>query len=153
MEKAIHWEKVAKHIIKEFEACELVAYEAKQDVWKIGYGYSGKDVSKGTAWTKVRAEMELENYVESDGDYIEAAVSVPLTEYEKGALVSFVRSLGRVAFAKSNLLKLLNKGNTAEAAEQFEKHTKENGQVVKRLTRRRGYERFVFLGGSIEDKA
>lgn len=146
------WKEIAAHVIKEFEGCELLAYPDPAtggEPFTIGWGSTGPDIKKGTVWTQARADLELNKHIESIGKYIDTTVLQTLTDHQKGALVSFVYNLGRGTFSKSTLLKLLNKGEMTEAAEQFERFVKANGKVMKGLVRRRAYERYVFLGNAV----
>jgi len=80
---------------------------------------------------------------------VNSLVKVSLTQNEYDALVSFTFNLGGNAFKSSTLLKLLNAGDRAAAAEEFLKWCKahidgvlQSNQV---LLRRRKRERVVFL--------
>ncbi len=74
------------------------------------------------------------------------AVKVPLAQHEFDALVAFAYNVGLGAFRKSTLLRLLNKGDKASAAKQFDRWNKAGGKMLAGLTRRRAAERAMFEG-------
>lgn len=59
--------------------------------------------------------------------------------------MSFVYNLGAGNLASSTLLKLLNAGDYAGAADQFLRWNKAGGNVLSGLTARRSAERQMFL--------
>ncbi len=76
---------------------------------------------------------------------VRSRVKVPLNDNQIGALVSFTFNLGSGNFSKSTLLKKVNAGDFAGAANEFLKWNKAAGKVLKGLTRRREAERTLFL--------
>ena len=72
-------------------------------------------------------------------------VSAELTQSQFDALVSFTYNLGASALARSTLLKKLNAGDYAGAAEEFERWDKCNGKPLAGLARRRHAEKSLFL--------
>jgi lysozyme len=72
-------------------------------------------------------------------------VSVPLTEEQCTALLSFVFNLGGGALQASTLLRRLNRADYASAAAEFPKWNKAVGRVVAGLTKRRLAEQKLFL--------
>ncbi len=129
----------------------LTAYQDSVGVWTIGYGHTGlvhKDgtVKKGRKITLAVAEA-LFAY---DMDVFEGAVlrnvKVPLNDDQFAALVSFAFNVGEGNLKGSTLLRLLNAGDYAGAAEQFLRWDKAGGQTLAGLTRRRKSERLLFLG-------
>lgn len=77
---------------------------------------------------------------------VERAVKMPLQQHEFDALVSLCYNIGADAFAKSTLVKLLNKNKRTEAAAQFLLWNKANGIVLKGLVDRRAAEKKMFEG-------
>ena len=82
-----------KNLIKKFEGCELEAYKCAAGVWTIGYGHiktavEGMKIDQATANELFDEEMgEYETYVNT-------AVTVPLSQNQFDALVSWVFNLG-----------------------------------------------------------
>lgn len=131
-------------LIKSFEGLELEAYLCPADVWTIGYGHTG-NVKEGDSITKAEAEALLEKDLAVFRNGVTRAVKVPLNENQFGALVSFAYNLGIGSLQSSTLLKLLNAGDYAGAADQFLRWNKSKGKVLTGLVRRREAERAVFL--------
>ena len=74
-------------------------------------------------------------------------MTVPLTQNEFDTLADFAFNAGCGAFAGSTMLKLLNAGNYAGAAGQFELWDHAAGKVVAGLLRRRDAEEAEFKAG------
>jgi|ERR1035437_4882628 GH24 family phage-related lysozyme (muramidase) len=68
-----------------------------------------------------------------------------LTQHEFDAMVDFTFNAGCHAFTTSTLLKKVNRGDIAGAANEFPKWTKAKGRVLPGLVRRRADERRLFL--------
>lgn len=135
--------------IKEHEGLRLVAYLDSVGVWTIGYGDTGPDVVKGLVITKAEAEERLrKRLVEFEG-YVNRAVKVKLTQNQFDALVSLVYNIGPTNFNSSTLLRKLNAGDYAGAADQFLVWNKGRVggklQVIDGLTNRRKKERQLFV--------
>lgn len=131
-------------LIKSFEGLELEAYLCPADVWTIGYGHTG-NVHEGQTITKQEADELLDQDLEVFRRGVRKAVTVDLNENQFGALVSFAYNVGIGSLQSSTLLKLLNAGDYAGAADQFLRWNKASGKVLTGLTRRREAERAVFL--------
>jgi lysozyme len=71
-------------------------------------------------------------------------VKVALTPFQEGALADFVYNLGATNFRASTLLRLLNAGDYAGAAAQFDKWDMAGGRVLSGLLRRRQAETALF---------
>lgn len=132
-------------LIKQFEGLKLTAYLCPANVWTIGYGTT-KGVTKGMTITAQRAEELLREDVAAFERGVSAAVRVPLEQHEFDALVSFAYNVGLGAFRTSTLLRLLNAGDKAGAAKQFDRWNKAAGKPLAGLTRRRAAERKLFEG-------
>lgn len=133
-------------LIKHFEGCRLKAYKCSAGVWTIGYGHTGPDVSPSLAITEQQAEQLLEQDLEVFERAVSKLISVPLSQYEFDALVSFAFNVGARALDTSTLRRLLNAGDHAGAADQFLRWDKVDGKPLEGLTRRRMAERAMFLG-------
>lgn len=133
-------------LIQSFEGCKLNAYVCPAGVLTIGWGHTGKDVTPGQCISQARADELLAQDLAPRERDVERLVKVPLTQHQFDALVSFVYNLGAGALAGSTLLKKLNAGNYAGAADEFLKWNKAGGKVLPGLSRRRAAERELFLG-------
>ena len=135
--------KAGLDLIKQFEGLYLKAYRCPAGVPTIGYGHTA-----GVAMGQTITQQQADDYLRRDVRQFERAVarlvSVPLTQGQFDALVSFAFNLGEGALAQSTLLRLLNAGDYAGAAAQFDRWNKAGGRVLPGLVRRRAAERALF---------
>jgi lysozyme len=138
-------------LIKKFEGLRLKAYKCPAGVWTIGYG-STVGVVGGQEITEEEAEKLLLDDVFSAWRAVMELVTVPLSQEQFDALVSFVFNVGIGNFSKSTLLKKLNAGDYLGAAKEFLKWDKATVNGVKKplagLTKRRIMEKELFLRGT-----
>ena len=133
--------------LKEREGYKDKAYKDTGGVWTIGYGTTkvdGRPVEAGMTCTEKQATQWLTDDLAQAQTAVNKLVKVPLKQNQFDALVSFVYSIGDHAFSRSTLLRLLNAGQYAKAAAEFDKWIYDNGKVVKGLQLRRNYERSLF---------
>ena len=130
-------------LIKSFEGLRLEAYLDSVGVPTIGYGHT-KDVQMGDTCTEEQADEWLREDCADAEECVNSAVSVPLTQNEFDALVSFVFNLGCGALRRSTLLRLLLDSDYDGAAAQFHRFNKAGGQPLAGLTRRRAAEAKLF---------
>lgn len=140
-------------LIREHEGLRLDAYRDPAGIWTIGYGHT-RTARAGQRITRDQAERLLLQDVVTAENAVKARVKVPLKQHEFDALVSFVFNVGAGNFANSTLLRRLNEGNKAAAADQFLRWDKArvNGVLTSLpgLLRRRADERDLFrnIGGA-----
>ncbi|GBQ88883.1 lysozyme [Asaia krungthepensis] len=144
----------------DFEGLSLKPYLCPADYWTIGYGNRFlSDGSPVTAATKPITQAQaldlLRQTVMAQQVKLRTFVTVPLTDYQEGALLSWQFNVGSNAARASTLVRLLNQRRYVAAAAQFlvwDKATV-NGQLVvlPGLQRRRRVESGVFLGRSVQD--
>ena len=127
------------------EGLRLAAYQDTGGVWTIGYGHTGPDVTEGLTCDKAQARSWLAEDLAESEDAVNELVEVELSQNQFDALVDFVYNIGRGKFRGTTLLKLLNAGNYAAAAQQFKRWNKDNGVVQAGLTKRRAAEERLFL--------
>ena len=136
-------------LIKEFEGCKLTAYQDSVGVWTIGYGWTkpvdGKPIRAGMTIKQETAERLLKTGLVSYESDVSRLVKVDLTQGQFDALVSFTYNLGSRSLSTSTLLRKLNAGDYAGAANEFLRWNKAGGKVLNGLTRRREAERALFL--------
>ena len=134
-----------KNLIKKFEGCELEAYKWAAGVWTIGYGHiktavEGMKIDQATANELFDEEMgEYETYVNT-------AVTVPLSQNQFDALVSWVFNLGNGNLNASTMLKVINSGDHAGVPAQIKRWNKAGGKVLEGLIRRREAEALLYEG-------
>jgi lysozyme len=152
-------------ICQHFEGLSLKSYpdpKTGADPWTIGYGHTGADVRPGLIWTQQQAEAALASDLKSAESAVNAAVTiVGMSQNQFDALVSIVFNVGPGSKWKdgiirlkdgspSTLLKFVNAGNYAAAAEQFLRWISPGSSVTHGLLRRRTAERALFLGQCVE---
>lgn len=136
-------------LIKQFEGCKLTAYQDSVGVWTIGYGWTqpvdGKPIRAGMTIKQETAERLLKTGLVSYESDVFRLVKVSLTQGQFDALVSFTYNLGARSLSTSTLLRKLNAGDYAGAADEFLRWNKAGGKVLNGLTRRREAEHALFL--------
>ena len=154
-------------VMHAFEGCKLRAYPDPATggkPWTIGFGDTGPDVVPGLVITQQQADQRFSGRLETEFEpIVNAAVKVPITQRQFDALVSIVYNTGPGAADKpgrpgrdgivtlrsgqpSTLLRMLNQGERAAAADAFLSWNRANGAVMLGLRRRRAAERALFLG-------
>lgn len=136
-------------LIKSFETLAFVAYRNfPGEPWTCGWGHTGADVTEGTTCDTAGAETWFAGDTQKAVQAVLRLVDVALTQNQFDALVSFAFNLGTGALASSTLLRLVNAGRFADAADEFPKWDHVNGKVVAGLVRRRAAERALFVATS-----
>lgn len=138
-------------LIKSFESCRLAAYDDGVGVWTIGWGHT-KGVKPGDVCTQQQADDWFDEELQEFEGYVNQLVTVPLTQNQFDALVSFTYNVGpdidsdtiAEGLGDSTLLRKLNAGDYFGAAAEFQKWNRAGGQVMRGLTRRREAERALF---------
>jgi len=141
------------NLIKEFEEFRGMPYRDAAGIPTIGYGatyYPDGQVVRMTdpAITEPEGSRMLVLMVARYADGISRYVQVPLMQEQFDALVSWAYNVGLEAARTSTLMRVLNAGDYAAAAAQFERWNRSGGQVLGGLTRRRRRERDLFLSGT-----
>jgi lysozyme len=132
-----------EQLTEAFEGCRLSAYQDSKGIWTIGYGHTFYVNPTDTC-----SQEQAESWLLADVAWAEAAVNryvtVLLTQGEFDALTDFTFNLGTGSLQHSTLLKLVNAGDFAHAANEFEKWDRCGGVEVAGLLRRRLAEKKVF---------
>lgn len=141
-------------LTERFEGLRFKAYQDQVGVWTIGYGHT-RGVQEGQICTAEQAEAWLAQDIaiaEADvnSHCSKLIADGKLTQGEFDALVDFAFNLGCRALDTSTLLRLVNAGDFARAAEEFERWDHAGGKVVAGLLRRRLAEKEEFLNGKSE---
>ena len=133
------------NLVKKFEGLHKVtedgdvrAYRCPAGKWTIGYGHT-RGVKSGLRASVDECEKMLMEDLHEAGNAVRSAVSVPLSQHQYDALVSFVFNLGAGNFRSSTLLKKLNKGLYEEIPAQILRWNK--ARVDGKLTELRGLTR------------
>ena len=136
-----------RNLIKEFEGFSATPYLCPAGYWTIGYGSiydSGVRVTmEHPAISEDEGEALLAADLKTAGGGVSRLVSVPLTQSQFDALVSFTFNLGVASLMSSTLLRKLNRGD--DAADEFPRWIYGGGRILPGLVRRREAERQLFL--------
>ncbi len=131
--------------IKSFEGFSAVPYLCPARVWTIGYG-STKGVTKDTPpMTQQEASELIAQEVVRYENSVRRLITVPLTQNEYDALVSFTYNLGGGVLQYSTLRMKINRSEKKEAAKEFLKWVYSAKVKSKGLMRRRLSEMELFL--------
>lgn len=138
--------------IAQREGNKLKAYKDSVGIWTIGVGHTaaaGPPAPKaGMTITAAQSDEILARDIPKYEKPVNDAVKVPLTQNQFDALVSLAFNIGGGAFAKSTLVKKLNKRDYGGAAAAFMSWDKAGGKRIPGLTTRRNAERKQFLATS-----
>jgi len=123
-------------LTESFEGVRPTAYQDVKGVWTIGYGHT-LNVQPGDTCTPEQAEAWLAEDIAWAVRVVNAFVQRTVTQGIFDALVDFTFNLGSGSLQHSTLLMLVNQGNFAAAADEFQKWDHAGGVVVAGLLRRR----------------
>lgn len=143
-------------LVRGFEGLRTDAYRCPAGVWTIGYGHTG-DVRPGQHITPDDAERMLREDLAACGEQVEELITVPLTDCQFAALVSFVFNAGAGSLRGSTLRRRLNTGDYDCAPTELAKWVKaldpRTGQRVPLpgLVRRRAAEGELWLSDASDD--
>lgn len=134
-------------LIQEYEGFRSKAYICPAGVLTIGYGSTGKHVTRGMVISKAEGLALLVKDVARFEKAVNA-LKVALTQNQFDALVSLAFNIGTGNFNKSTLVRKLKAGDMPGAAAQFAVWNKAtvNGKltVLPGLVRRRAAETALF---------
>lgn len=149
---ALRTSPAAVKFMHQWESCRLTAYpdpgSADGNPWTIGWGTTvidGKPVTRGMRITQEQADdlfkQDLQRF---EREVIRLTAGVELKQNQFDALVSLVYNIGPTNFANSTLRRMLLANDFAAAQLQFTRWNRNDGKVMRGLTRRRFGEAVVF---------
>jgi len=136
----------ALSMIAGFEGFSASAYP-DADGYSIGYGHfitASDPYDSSSTITEADAYALLTQDAQSAANCVASAVTVPLTDNQTAALISFTYNEGCGAFKGSTMLNKLNAGDYAGAAAEFPRWNVSQGQTDAVLVSRRASEAEVF---------
>jgi GH24 family phage-related lysozyme (muramidase) len=131
------------NLIHSFEGCKLEAYpdpgSHDGNPWTIGWGSTGPDIKKGTVWTQQQCDERFAAELnEVYGKGVEKILGdTPTTQHQFDALVSLAYNIGLGALRGSTVMRKHKAGDYQNAARAFVMWNKNDGKVMRGLTRRR----------------
>ena len=137
-------------LIVQFEGIKLTPYVCPAGLWTVGIGtLIGNGKTLPPEWNRKFTLEECYALLNKELRSIERGISkyvtVPITQNQFDAIVSFVYNLGLGAFQRSTLRRKINRQDFVGAAKEFLRWNKANGKPLKGLTRRRLAESTLFL--------
>lgn len=157
---------IASRLAKPFESCSLKSYWDPVGFPTNGWGNLLQRTTKSSFKIKLNmSNIEIDDWLSktwpdisqqtADDDLhsnilkayygVLRNVNVKLHANQYAALTDFAFNLGVGNLQSSTLLKLINRGDFLEAADQFPKWNKAGGRILQGLVRRRYAERLLFL--------
>ncbi|NEO82826.1 MAG: glycoside hydrolase family protein [Spirulina sp. SIO3F2] len=133
-------------LVMELEGFRAQPYWDYQQ-WTVGYGTRAQ--SKTETVDHAEAKRRLEADLARRSQTLERLVQVPLSANQRAALISFIFNVGDGAFERSRLLRKLNAGDYAGAANEFDiwVYVKDGAEKSAGLVKRRQREKLLFLKG------
>lgn len=142
-------------LIREFEGFASEPYYDDEDGWTGGIGHLFKPGEEVRSCTEEEAEVWLCADLAEAEAIINRFVLVPLSQNQFDALCSFVYNVGPGSASKdgfvrlksgrsSTMLRCLNAGDYAAAADEFPKWCYDDGRPLRGLKRRRLAEQLLF---------
>jgi len=130
---------ILEPLVKESEACKLVAYKKADNVWTIGWGHTGDEVVEGLRWTQEQADAAL--VLDLQSHYAQTLALTPaLQTYSpsrQAALADFVYNLGSGRYKTSTLRSAVLVGAWVSVKTQLGLWIHEAGKVEPGLVARR----------------
>lgn len=138
-------------LIHSFESCKLEAYPdpGSQDghPWTIGWGSTGPDIVRGLTWTQEQCDARFaQDIAKYELAVDQATAGVPTNQDQFDAMVSLCYNIGIKGFRGSTVLRKHKAGDYLAAARAFLMWNKNDGKVMRGLTRRRMAEADLYDG-------
>ena len=130
-------------LIKQFEGFSPTVYICPAGYPTIGYGHVVKTQEReqfADGITTAQAEALLRQDVQTAERAVLRLITVPLTDGQFDALVSFTFNLGAGALQRSTLRRKVNRGDHAAVPAEFGKWVWAGGRKLEGLVRRREIE-------------
>lgn len=133
-------------LIKSFEGLRLTSYYDAVGIITIGYGHTGSDVKPNQTITKEEAEHLLKQDLVKFETAVTKLITIPLTQNQFDALVSFTYNCGSGALEQSTLRKRLNNKEDPNkvATEELPKWVNGSKGPLPGLVKRRNEELSLF---------
>lgn len=145
------WLELCRPLTMASEGCRLESYLdtlASPPVWSVGWGATGEGIGEHTVWTQAQADADLMRRLKAHNHELTHAVRVRLNPHQRAALVDFSYNVGDSALRNSTLLRVLNTGDYANAAVQFNFWTRAGNSHPPGLVTRRRRETELFTTGT-----
>lgn len=136
---------LAADIAKPFEGLRLEPYHCPAGFPTIGYGHllsreKGADLSRWQAISEDQAHTLLEKDMAAAAASVARLINVPLSDYQRAALIDFAFNCGAGNLQSSTLRRVINRGEYSEAPKQFMRWVYAGPVRLAGLVRRRAAE-------------
>lgn len=139
---------IALHGVPEgVEGQKSVPYRDVGGVWTVCSGITVTDVIPGHHYSDKECDVLLVKHLASVKKTVDAAVKMPIDNYNRAALYSFAYNVGTNVFRHSSLLRHINAGDTLPACDDLRKWVYVNKKRNRGLVNRREIDRQVCLLG------
>lgn len=132
-------------LIRRFEGFSAVPYRCPAGFWTVGYGrrIAGEGMVQPVG--QDLADRWLQEDAAAAGRAVGRLITVPLTQGQFDALVSFTFNLGTGALERSTLRQVLNRREYDEVPRQMMRWVYAGGRVLRGLVLRRQAEARLYI--------
>lgn len=134
---------IAAVLIPSLEGVKYKPYRDVGGVWTVCNGITGPDVIQGKVYTQNECDELLKKHLVPYTRSVERSVKVPISEYQKAALISFSFNVGIYAFEHSSLLRYLNAGESEKACNAMKQWVYVDKKKIRGLMNRREIEKEI----------
>ncbi|SQJ21908.1 Phage-related lysozyme (muraminidase) [Serratia rubidaea] len=138
---------IAAVLIPDLEGIRYEPYYDVAGVLTVCYGHTGADIVLGKKYTEAECKAMLDKDLVPFARSVERSVKVPVSQYQRAALISFSYNIGTHAFENSSLLRKLNAGDYSGACDGLRQWIYANGKSWRGLMNRREIEHAVCSWG------
>lgn len=132
-------------LIKHFEGFKPEPYVCAGGYLTIGYGHKLLPSDRFQTITEERAEILLRKDLSRFERAVIKYITIPLSNDQFDALISFTYNLGAAALQRSSLRQKVNYEEFEEASKEFNKWVYAGGKRLSGLVRRRKIESQLFM--------
>ncbi len=112
----------------------------------VCYGHTGPDIVAGKRYSPGECQALLRTDQAKAEAAVNRLVKVPVSEYERAALIDFAYNKGPGNLSTSTLLRLVNAGEHAAACDQYHRWVRAGGRVLPGLVNRADADAWVCGG-------
>lgn len=139
---------IAAILIQHHEGIRYVPYAdpGNPAILTVCYGHTGPDIVPGRRYTPGECNALLNSDMTAASTAVDRLVKVPISKYQRAALIDFAFNKGAGALAGSTLLRLTNAGQADAACDQYHRWVHAGGRVLPGLVTRADADAWVCRG-------
>lgn len=138
---------VATALIQWHEGVRYVPYaDPGNGTLTVCYGHTGVDIVPGKRYTQDECDELLQADMTKAAAAVDRLVKVPVSKYERAALLDFTYNKGAGALAGSTLLRFVNAGQHEAACDQYRRWVYAGGRKLPGLVNRADADAWVCGG-------